>query len=1270
MHRVHIRIAVAVLSAGLLLGIFQNCAGGFQAQKNFELSSFSRASCTFNDKILASGETVSGFSSPSVPFAQSCDAVKIQVTCENGNLNPTSAVAACAPLAGASCPFNGRSIPSGDSVLAYQAVSVPAGSTCVSQTRRCVNGTLDGTFQFASCSVNAPLDCTFNNTVIPNGMTTQGYPTATVPFGQTCTRATITCTNGILNPANHVAACTVQPGLPCSFNGQMIASGGTVPGYPSATVPYGQTCTPSTLTCTNGTLSPANHVAVCSVMQAATNLPALKVEAVNKTVPTVATPQPLVSIPGADPNKIFPDLASLRPDGKAYTDTVPDTLDLAEMAKAYLQGMSRTLIRIDRAQFERQFSLAIHEPARVEEFRAAQKQALDAMGAGRVVLGPPGIVEFFGTPNMHYLKGVENWGKVVEAMDMARKMSGYDLDDRDGTFSAQLTTTRDMIDPNVNWAYTYTNSGAWISVPLVDNVISGSRALEGLIEIRKHRPSPELDLQILKMLAFIKAQGTQLNQNGLPMRWYMTMDPATIDDFAENFVGKNGRYWQPFHSGTLIRPMAAWHMLMPDQALLNISAQLSNFLLHYSQGGVQDWFWQTLGHQPAGTGHFAGHVHGYLTALMGLLWEAEARLKVDPNDARARQMIQFANTSYVWARDVNGEGVLGNFGEVCALGDMLRIAVKLTELGAGDYNEDIDRYLRNQMIEQQITRANSAMIANNVNPGNNLVDRIRDRVIGLFYEDAAHPFALPFDPSQPNTIGMGNFAFAMVACGFGNPMRGIYEAWRHIVQIFGERAQVNLLLNRASPYFDVKSEIPYRGSVHIVTKANIGPITTLDVRIPDWTTKAQVKVALNGVDLPAAQWSWKNNTYVSIPAVKASSTYTISFPTVIRQLTVTQRKAQNQGWYESNVNDPKYPFTISTYTGVFRGNTLVDAAGRPTSGTNFYQRQALAALGGSEAAAPTVTRARFALSPSFERPGIAVESTPQPFVGSLNALLGDVSGDGRADIVVRNTTASTAQLYISNGRGFDSATALTVLPATVDLWLADVNGDLRADLVARNQSTGGLSVYFGNTTGLATSASTISLSIPKDRELWLADVNGDGRADLIARDTTQSVTPNIFIYSSSGQTWNSAATSYGPIGPNVDLVIGDVNGDGRADLVGRDIQQTNSANVFVHVANGTSWTPAPVSSGPVAAAAKISLADFDGDGRLDLVAVDPSSEVGNVYLSVGRAFNVSADARITGIGAGAVLKFADVNGGGKTDVVRLNPQAGQPGEVLFGTNGH
>jgi len=362
-------------------------------------------------------------------------------------------------------------------------------------------------------------------------------------------------------------------------------------------------------------------------------------------------------------------------------------------------------------------------------------------------------------------------------------------------------------------------------------------------------------------------------------------------------------------------------------------------------------------------------MHMFANGLMAYLWEADARLRSDPADARAWALIELVKSSYFFIRNLHGEAAvaLGNFGEICMTADMLRLAVKLTELGAGDFNEDIERWTRNQIAESQIRGA----ITIEAHPGDPLRDMVGQKVVGLFFEDATHPLAIPDLPND-----QGSLTLQLVACGLGNVIHGIHDVWQHIVELRSNVARVNLLMNRATWYLDVKSEVPYRGAVHIVTAADLGPIDTVEIRIPDGTNPATVQVTADGA---AVTWGWTAN-YVHVPNVKPSTTYSLVFPLPFQQLTFRQVRNQAQNWAESSYSpDPgtgqDYGFheyaPENTYLGTLRGNTLVNTSHWPSFGIWLYRgvdldRDYLASLGAADtpSAAPSHAVSRFRLRPS------------------------------------------------------------------------------------------------------------------------------------------------------------------------------------------------------------------------------------------------------------------------------------------------------------------
>ncbi len=123
-----------------------------------------------------------------------------------------------------SCTFNGNTILHGATVTAYQASSVAYGNSCVSQTRTCADGTLSGTYAYASCTVGSPANCTLDGVTVPHGTSRTFYTQQTAPIGLTCSSGSVsqsrTCTSGVLSgtATYQYATCGCAPTYSCAGN--------------------------------------------------------------------------------------------------------------------------------------------------------------------------------------------------------------------------------------------------------------------------------------------------------------------------------------------------------------------------------------------------------------------------------------------------------------------------------------------------------------------------------------------------------------------------------------------------------------------------------------------------------------------------------------------------------------------------------------------------------------------------------------------------------------------------------------------------------------------------------------------------------------------------------------------------------------------------------------------------------------------------------------------------------------------------------------------
>lgn len=237
--------------------------GAFSGSYTFASCAVRPAACLFDGTTITSGESVRAFRNSSVAFGQSC--VEEDRVCSNGALSGSYNFSSCTVGAAASCIFNGQMVAHGESVTAFPSSIVAYGSTCTGVSRACNNGQLSGSAAFASCSSSTPASCLFNGQTIPHAGTVKAYQTSSVSYGSTCAEQNRVCSNGTLSGSYTFASCT--PGAPksCLLAGQTIAHGQTVVAYQSTSAPFGQTCSSESRTCQDGVLSGSYSSNTCTV---------------------------------------------------------------------------------------------------------------------------------------------------------------------------------------------------------------------------------------------------------------------------------------------------------------------------------------------------------------------------------------------------------------------------------------------------------------------------------------------------------------------------------------------------------------------------------------------------------------------------------------------------------------------------------------------------------------------------------------------------------------------------------------------------------------------------------------------------------------------------------------------------------------------------------------------------------------------------------------------------------------------------------------------
>ena len=229
----------------------------------------SSGTCTFNGVVMQNDSLVTAYQNSSVPAGQTC--VSESRHCVDGVLYGSYAYSSCSPSPYASCLFNGQTIAHGGSVTGYTSSTVAYGLSCtsVAEMRTCNNGVLSGSAQYSSCDANAPRACLFNGMTVAHAATVTAFQASTSQFGGSCISEPRTCNDGTLSGSYQYGACNIDQPASCLFDGRTIAHGENVAAFPTSSVSYGQTCVAETRSCYNGFLSGSNQFSSCSVGSAA-----------------------------------------------------------------------------------------------------------------------------------------------------------------------------------------------------------------------------------------------------------------------------------------------------------------------------------------------------------------------------------------------------------------------------------------------------------------------------------------------------------------------------------------------------------------------------------------------------------------------------------------------------------------------------------------------------------------------------------------------------------------------------------------------------------------------------------------------------------------------------------------------------------------------------------------------------------------------------------------------------------------------------------------
>jgi alpha-tubulin suppressor-like RCC1 family protein/6-phosphogluconolactonase (cycloisomerase 2 family) len=361
--------------------------------------------------------------------------------------------------------------------------------------------------------------------------------------------------------------------------------------------------------------------------------------------------------------------------------------------------------------------------------------------------------------------------------------------------------------------------------------------------------------------------------------------------------------------------------------------------------------------------------------------------------------------------------------------------------------------------------------------------------------------------------------------------------------------------------------------------------------------------------------------------------------------------------------DPAIVFPVSSVSNLTSNvvnNTIavsdLDGDGKPDVVVANYNENTVSVL---RNAATTGTISNTSFGPKIN---FATNSRP------IRVAIGDIDGDGKPDLLVTNQSSNNISIFRNTSSGignisFDTKIDIATGSNPNGITISDLDGDGKPDLAVICSISNILSIFRNTSNGIGTISFDSSIDFPLSSSavsITNGDMDGDGKPDLAVVIGAVSYKLSVFRNSSTGAGMIS-------FDPKVDfntntsipffIAIGDLDGDGKPELA---ISNSTSASVFRNTSTGAgniSYAPKIDFATAASGGRSLAIGDLDGDGKPDLVV---SSIVSSVNSSIFRNSSTGigdinfTPSNFVTIKQPYAVAIADIDGDNKPDLVTAN----------------
>ncbi len=265
------------------------------------------------------------------------------------------------------------------------------------------------------------------------------------------------------------------------------------------------------------------------------------------------------------------------------------------------------------------------------------------------------------------------------------------------------------------------------------------------------------------------------------------MDPAITTGWGETAL----------RNAVLIAPLVNRYQRTGDEVAVDLACGLANHLL-----GMAHYFNFKM--------EFFGHVHSALWAATGLV-KLGRLLQNDRYVAKGKGIYDYVrrwSSAFGWVPEyVQWQLIADERCESCCVGDMMRCALELVDCGFPEYWDDVHRFWRNQLTENQIRETGFVVSDDSVADTERRTYRqIGDRLRGGFSGG-----------SHPNSNPMARFR-SVAGCCSGTAPQAMLSAWRATTEFHRGILTVNFPVDKETPQAKIEVGYPNAGYVRIRLK--------------------------------------------------------------------------------------------------------------------------------------------------------------------------------------------------------------------------------------------------------------------------------------------------------------------------------------------------------------------------------------------------------------------------------------------------------------------